>query len=662
MTNNFETKLWGKVDFLHEKTIRENKNLTIFSDIITKFQNILLEFSKSVNNIKNKNHEIIEEKGSTIDLLVNNFKETLKKHVTEFKECSEHIKTSIVVPFIQTIDEKISTEKEMYIQYNKSKNIYNNCKNNLEKAKKEFENSAKMCENNILNLVQLKSLSFNSSEDITKSEERMKTSIANTKNLENKYYKYLEDANKARENEKAKQEEILKHYQLIHTDFYLKINCIISYFIPMVKKMYSSIFLSLDALEDRCKKIKIAQDIDDFIEKNKSDLKPDEPILFVPYYPEASLEAKRSSGNDKKDIDNLDNNYNVILTLYQNFRDIRKDINMEEEKKKYRLRFLCTKIFKIGPGMEFKKEEKKELISMLKEPFYKSYFLLTLSKQRTKGRFQRSETLINDLSEILHYILDESEKINDYESAKNCLILSQTFYHEKPNPKNKKEMKKIYLLEYIKYYKWLKSIDFWKGIIDFMTQNEISKTEKINKKNKINESQTDFKNRLSNIGFSQVLSYTNNMKEFKINKEDIIKVVDYFVKKYEIDPTMAEAIYENIKNGKKPEEDVEKDKYFRELEEKYEMKKENEKKDDLENNQLKVKRAQTIHSNKNNEKKQFDNSNRSKSLKEKSTLYKDFKNEEINKKVEENVNEKNENVINVINDKDEDNKNIINDK
>ena len=33
------------------------------------------------------------------------------------------------------------------------------------------------------------------------------------------------------------QEEILKHYQLIHTDFYLKINCIISYFIPMVKKI-----------------------------------------------------------------------------------------------------------------------------------------------------------------------------------------------------------------------------------------------------------------------------------------------------------------------------------------------------------------------------------------------------------------------------------------
>ena len=684
MTNNYENKLWGKIEFLHEKTLRENKNLTIFSDILTKFQNSLLEFSKSIDNIKNKNHVIIEEKGSTIDFAVNNFKEVLKTHIFEFKECSEHIKSSIVGPIMQTIDDKYTMEKEMYNQYNKTKNIYNNSKTNLEKAKKEFENSAKICEKNILNLVQLKSYSFNSSEDIIRTEERMKLSIANTKTLEDKYYKCLEDANKARENEIKKQNELLKHYQLIQTDFYLKINCIISFFIPMIKKMYSSILLSLDALEDRCKKIKISQDIDDFIEKNKTDLKPDGPILFVPYYPEASLEAKRTSGNDKKDIDNLDNNYNVILTLYQNFRDIRKDLNMEEEQKKYRLRFLCTKIFKIGPGMEFKKEEKNELISMLKEPFYKSYFLITLSKQRTKGRFQRSETLINDLSDILHFILDESEKINDFESAKNCIILSQTFYHDKPNPKNKKENKKIYLLEYIKNYKWFKTLNFWEGIIDFMTQAEISKTEKINKKNNINETPIEIKTRLSNIGFSQVLSYSNSMMEFKMNIKDIFKVIDTFVKKYEIDPGMAEAIYDNIKNSKQSEEDEEKEKYFKELEEKYEMKKENEKINNIDNNKKELKRSQTI-SNKNNEKTDLEYSTRSKSLKEKTTHYKIEKNVENNQnikvneinqekktneqikkiiveKVEENIDNKNEYNKNVINNKDENNQNIINDK
>jgi hypothetical protein len=483
-----------------------------------------------------------------------------------------------------------------------------------------------MCEKNILNLVQLKSYSFNTSEDIIKTEERMNLSITNTKSLEDNYYRCLEDANKARNSEITMEKELLKNYQLMHTDFYLKINCIISYFIPMVKKMYASILLSLDALEDRFKKIKLSHDIDEFIDKNKTDLKPDKPILFIPYYPEASLEARNNSGNDKKDIDNLDINYNVILTLYKNFRDIRKDLNMDEEKKKYRLRFLCTKIFKIGPGMEFKKEEKKELISMLKEQFYKSYFLITLSKQRTKGRFQRSETLLNDLSEILHYILDESEKKNDFESAKNCIILSQTFYHERPNPKNKKETKKVYLFEYIKYYKWLKNINFWEGIIDYMTKSEIEKTEKINKKNNITETPQEIKKRLNNIGFSQVLSYSNSMLEFKINKEDIIKVVDIFVKKYELDPDMSEAIYENIKSSKFSEEDEENEKYFKELEEKYENRKNNLLDDDIDNLRP---RAQTISTNKDNNNEIKDS--RSKSLKEKTTPYKIIKNDDKSK-------------------------------
>ena len=127
---------------------------------------------------------------------------------------------------------------------------------------------------------------------------------------------------------------------------------------------------SLEAVEEQCKKVNIQKDINDFIENNKSDILPDKPIEFIPYYPEASLDLSNISGNDRKDLENLDINYNVILKLYENFRDIRKDLNMDEEKKKYRLRFLCTKIFKIGPGMEFKKEEKKELISMLKEQFY----------------------------------------------------------------------------------------------------------------------------------------------------------------------------------------------------------------------------------------------------------------------------------------------------
>ena len=686
MAEQYEQKLWGKIDFLHEKTLKEHSNLNIFSEIITKYRQALNDFSKSIDNIKHKNAAIVDQndKDNTIDLTLTNLKQALKSHVDEFKECSNHMKKSIINPIIKTIDDKYTEEKELYSQYNKSKNLYNNSKINLEKVRKEFEASAKICESNIFNMIQSKYQTLNSEEDAAKYEERMKLSITSTKNLEDKYYKLLEDTNKARENEINKQRELLKFYQIINTDFYLKLNCIISYFIPMVKKMFTSILLSMDALDYRFKNINIQQDMNNFIERNKTDLKGDDPIPFIPYSPEADL-TKNFAGIEKKELEALDINYQVISTLHQNFRDIRKDLNMEEEEKKFRLRFLCTQIFKIGPGISFNPKEKKELIVLLKEPFYKSYFLVTLSKQRTKGRFQRSETLIKDLSDIIHNILDESQKTKDFESAKNCIILSQTFYHEKKNPKNKNEIKKIYLFDYIKNYKWLQSLDFWEGIIEHMIQNEIAKNEEVNKKNNvINETQEDIKSRLSNIGFSQVLSYSNNMIEFKIDKKDITKVVDSFIKKYEIEESMAQAIYENIKSTTPPEENEEDEKYFKEYEEEFQNKKNNiinddEEEEDSSIDNINEGRPRTLTMTKQNEKMIIES--RSKSIKQKKTPYKNIKTDnddynniekdkkkdndnKINKKVEE-VNVKGENEIiednkieDIKNNEKEENKNI----
>ena len=647
MAEQYVEKLWGKIDFLHEKTLKEHSNLNIFSEIITKYQQALTDFSKSIDNIKHKNADIVDakEKGNTIDLAITNFKQALKSHVDEFKECSNHMKKSIINPIIKTIDDKYTEEKELYYQYNKSKNLYNNSKINLEKARKEFEASAKICESNIFNMIQSKYQALNSEEDLVKYEERMKLSITSTKNLEDKYYKLLEDTNKARENEINKQKELLKFYQIINTDFYLKLNCIISYFIPMVKKMFTSILLSMDALDYRFKNINIQQDMNNFIEKNKTDFKRDDPIPFIPYTPEADL-TKNFAGIEKKELETLDINYQVISTMHQNFRDIRKDLNMIEEEKKYRLRFLCTQIFKIGPGISFNPKEKKELINLLKEPFYKSYFLVTLSKQRTKGRFQRSETLIKDLSDIIHNILDESQKNKDYESAKNCIILSQTFFHEK---KNQNDIKKIYLFDYIKNYKWLQSLDFWEGIIEHMIQNEIAKNEEVNKKNNvINETQEDIKSRLSNIGFSQVLSYSNNMIEFKIEKKDITKIVDSFIKKYGIEESMAEAIYENIKNTSPLEEDEEDEKYFKEYEEEFQIKKNNminndEEEDDSSTDNIIEGRPRTLTITKQNEKMIIES--RSKSIKAKKTPYKN-KNKDNDNSIEKEKEKDNESKIN----------------
>ena len=156
MTEKYEEKLWGKIDFLHQKTNQEQTYLNIFSDIITRYCEIISDFSKSIDNIKNWKTRIINEKDTSSYKLYHSFKLNLKAHIDEFKECAEQMKLTIIGPITQSIEEKYLKEKDLYNQYNKIKNIYNSSKTILEKSKKEFESNAKLCENNILNFQRLK--------------------------------------------------------------------------------------------------------------------------------------------------------------------------------------------------------------------------------------------------------------------------------------------------------------------------------------------------------------------------------------------------------------------------------------------------------------------------------------------------------------------------
>ena len=550
----YEEKLWGKIDYLHEKSLSEQNRLNIFTDTIIKYHSCLINFYKSIESIKTINTEIISEKGNSLEVCLKKLQNTLFVHINEIKECTNSIQTSIIDLLIKSKDDdnKFNTEIELRNQYNKMKNIYQATKLNCDKVKKDFYSKAKFCENNIRNLIQYKSNILNNSdenkEEIIKAEEKMNISISNAKNLEQKYIKSIDEVNNAKDKMIKVEEDLLKLYQKINYDFYNKLYCIIIYITPILKKMFTTILLQLNSTEEKCKNLNITKDINEFINNNKSNLSPEKNLEYEPYIPEADIDKSNSAGKDKKELDILDLNYNIIKILKESFKEIRNDIDIKEEEKKYRLRFLCNKIFKIGPGVSFTQEEKDELINLIQEPEYKSFFLITLSKQRTKGRFKRSEKLVKELVEILINILITSEKNNDFTSAKNCIILCETFYYEKEKNKKDEEPKKVYLIDYIRYYKWFQNINFWEGIIENMIQSEIIKNENISKKNNTKETQEEIKNKISNICFSIVLSYTNTMFEFNISKDNINKIIDIFVKKYNVDEKIAKSIYDNVES------------------------------------------------------------------------------------------------------------------
>ena len=570
MKNQYEQNLWNKIDFLHDRYHRQYTYMSHFMDIMTKYHQACSDFSKTIKNILSKNLSLSDDISSTWNNSMKSFTKCLSSHSQLFLQTSENIKTTIIEPITKNLSEHSLKEKESYNNYIKSRSMYNNSKNSLDKIHKEFDQRAKDCENLVYNAKKAKMHSTVPPEQITKMEAKATESLANAAICEDKYMNILEEANKARENETLLQKKIHEFYETADDFYYNKIKGVIGFFITNLKQMQTSFNIDISDLTDKFNRLNLDTDTKEFIELNRTEEKPDSKIEFIPYKPAQEISNKSSVNKKNQESKDFDINCEVINTFKKVFKNIRTDLDMNEEKKKNNLRILIDNFLKTEKNIlhVFSKQELEELLNQLNDPSMKSYFLLYLSKVKSKGLIE-SEKLFHELKEIFFYLLKTSEESTDFESAQNCIILCQRLYMVN------KLKKKVYLIDYIRDYNWLNSIEFWEGIIEYMIQKEILKNEEINKNKDEKEQQSNAKN----IVFSQVFSYSNNMIDFNINKDDIISMVEKFCREFEIEQSMLDSIIENInamENNKliKKEKDKEEEEQNKKIEE--EKKKEEE--------------------------------------------------------------------------------------
>ena len=587
MTDLYETNLWGKIDYLHERYQREHTHISNFLDMVTRFQNACLDFSKSISAILNKNYILAESNTSTIYKSMENFYKTLLILSESFKETFESIKLNSA-PVLKSISDSFQKEKELYNSYCKIRTTHINNQNNYKKIQKEFALKARDCENKVYEAKKASMFPTLPPEQVAKIEQLASEALANTAIHEDKYIQILNETNKSRESEINFQKKLQNYYQNIDIDYYGKEKMMIGFFISCLKRMYSVIDNEIIDLNEKYKNINIEKDINEFIKINKVKNKPDDVIKFIPYKPaseisdESILNANLSNNRDK-DKKNLEVSLEVILIFQKLFKFIRTDLNMEKERKKSRLRNLSLKIFWPGENNILEQKEKKELYALFKEKGFTTYFLMILSRQRTKG-YKMNEKLLNDLIEIFNKILEIAENEKNYDVSINCVILSQTFYCEKKG-ENGKIIKK-YIMDGIRDNKWLSSFEFWEGVINHMIEKEIKKNEEINK----DKSEKETKNNNNNIAFSQIFSHTNNMIEFNINKNEIHSFIQNFCKKYELDEDMINNITNNINKKLEEKETLLIEDKKEEIKENVENKEKNEKMD----NEIKEEKNQDI--------------------------------------------------------------------
>ena len=545
---SFEKNLWNKYEFLHKRYRTKIECFDNTLDIFNRILNSLKDQHKVLNNIIAKNFTLFPGTDYTQAAAINMIKKEIENKFRQLTSNIDLVKKNLIDHFKKHVDEVKNVEKNSYNQFIKLMSKYNDSKNLMEKNKNKYHQSIKVAELSLKNSKSMKVKNIVNTQEtqvtIQKMEDKAKGLLDEAKKNYEKYLTSLKDANKNREDTIEKQKQLINLYQNFEEkDGELLTN--------MLKEIYNrqkednegdKYFLG--EMDSAIKAINLKKDNVALINAYNSTEKPDEVIPLVQYQPQIDFE-KASSPEEFKI------NYEIIKAMKTSIPDLMPNFDMEKEDQKQEMRELSKKIF--VTNIPFTDEEKNKLMEYLTTKWSQTYFLIYLSKQRTQGRFSRTQKLVKDLAEILNLILKTAEKENDYTAAKNCMILSQTYYYEEKDKDG--NVKKKYLLDFILDYKWLRSPAFWRGIIETMTVDEAKKYMKLNPKEPsvFDKNKKECIERLSNICFSQLLPYANNMKEFYVDDRLIVKIIDEFVEKYQIQKELADSIYMGVISEKMEE-------------------------------------------------------------------------------------------------------------
>ena len=543
----FEQSLWNKYEPLHKRYKRKYEYFDNCIDIFSRILSSLKDYQKVINNLISKNYILFPEQDFTQSNAINFLKKILEFEFSQIGLDIELLKKTMIDQFRKQKEESRIQEKEAHAQFLKILSKYNDSKVTMEKQKNKYHNSAKLAEQSLRTSKTMKIRSVNNSPEvqltIQKLEDKAKELLVEAKKNLDKYSISVKDANKNREESIEKQSNILKLYKELETKDGQLVNNIMNDYYKRLREENEAKKTLLDEMEEIIKAIDIKKDKEGIVTKFKSEEKPDDLINLVQYEP--PIDFEKASNPEEYKI-----NHEIIVAMKTIIPDIMPNFDIEKENRKQEMRELSKKIFAIN--VPFTDDEKKKLMEYLEQKWSQRYFLIYLSRQRTNGRFARSQKLVNDLAEILTLILQTSEKEKDYEAARNCMILSQTYYYEEKDKEG--NIKKKYLLEFILSYKWLRTPEFWRGLIEKMISLETKKYMDCNpnEPNLYDENNEKSKERLSNFCFSQLLPYSNNMREFFMDDRIIVRIIDEFTAKYHVQKEIADSIYTVVSSN--PEE------------------------------------------------------------------------------------------------------------
>ena len=477
----------------------------ILSDFEIKYKS--LEIEKFINPIENnKINETIKLINKSLISFINTHGRMLKNIIKNFKEINELIK-----------NEKDSYDRVLlyYIQYDEEKQKMNQLKNMFNDKMIVIEDKLK---SELIKKCDIKI-------DKKEMEEALKEYDS--------YKACLNEVNKKRANFNKSQNNLLKLYQKIilekECELYQNIN-ISFYQVEKTENDLTSVNVEKMKPKKKVNKIEYNKEIiSQFLSKER----PEEEIEACNY----NLKQKPYPISNDSTPDDIilasQLSEEIIKKMRKYLNDNYPDCNLQIEEALIQLPEIVNKYIQIE--IELTDDVKNEIIKLIREDMTIYPQILTvLSRLRANSKLYKSKAHIEFLGYILKDILSIAEKKKDFNAAKNCILLSQTYFI-----KDEKTNQKLYLFEKIKNNKWISGSDFWRIFIANQIKTEFERFESLypnEKLNLLNNNTNLPKNlvgKVKEIFFSCLLSHVSNMMELQIDKRIILKILDEFFNKYQ---------------------------------------------------------------------------------------------------------------------------------
>ena len=527
-----------------------SKKLSQFQE---KFGQNLLDKEKLKNKYKNFDiksiYEITSIVPNIVQQLINNFNFVAKA----------------LDPIIESLDnifnEKINMEYKL--EYESIKNNLNKSYKNIEKNKNIFFNKMNYVEDTIYKYYTNKNKNNqnNIEEKNNKNEnlitkEQLNTVINDGKKLETQYLSCFDTILDLENSFDEISKKLKLNYSKYSLDLTKKFRKIISDISLILKNNFSEPLnetaLMLEKINDFDQKVNIEKIIYDSFRINKLIVKQKPKKYRIKIFKD-SIKIKGNK-NPKSHINYLEDgldeltyfedypSLNTVNYLYNYFNLVEKDfkLDLKIELEKLQTKNISQQILlyikkdkneiKDTGNILISKDEIKKLKELLNAHHNRVIFLQDLNTFRAKGAYGIPKDIFDLWNDLFTLMTNTIAKDKDFHTAKNLIILSQTYYYLT------EENYKYYMFEILKKNDIFRNYKFWEAYIYFSIDNEIIKTIKNDKRNGtlIKKNQKESDDLYGRIVFAQLVSMADNMINFNFDMKKLKELIKPIIKHYNL--------------------------------------------------------------------------------------------------------------------------------